>query len=188
MSSPSVSTLSPNHLISIGRVIRLHGYKGDLVVLSGAGKDSALGYLKNVWIGSQPESATSFELEEASWMPKGWKITLKDLRDEASAQRLKNQSVFARREDLEPASEDEYYVSDLEGALLVDAETGKERGKFIGLETPASASPGLTDLWWFEIEGEERAVPAVKYYIDRVDPQGRRIYVKNLNELLYELE
>lgn len=67
-------------LVELGKVGRPHGFKGDFVVQSHGGRDSALAYLDEVFVGPSDQSSEcpleSFKILEASWMPKGWKVSL----------------------------------------------------------------------------------------------------------------
>lgn len=168
--------------ISIAKVSRPHGFKGAFVATSPLGKDSALSYLKRVFVGSNAESAVPFEIETSDWMPRGWKLKLKTLDSEEGVKKLQTQSLFARREDLETPQNDEYFVSDLIQLPAIEEESGKILGKFSHLsEVTLKGKETLQHTWHFEKEdGTEFSVPAVKRYIKSVSLNEREIRLQNL--------
>lgn len=180
MSSTVTKKQSPTNLVAVGKITRLHGFRGELVILSDSGKESSLKYLKSLWLGNDPASAEPHVLEEASWMPKGWKSSFAEIKDEETAKKFKGATVYAAREDLEPTESNEYYLSDLTAASLIDGSTGEAVGAFVGIDNPAQGS----DRWWFQVEGRTIAVPAQKRFIATVDVEKKRIVVNHLDELL----
>lgn len=170
-------------LIEIGKISRLHGFEGALVVFTSSGKESSLGELDTVWIGAAPDKAASYSLESASWMPKGWKIELSTVDSEATAKALVGLSVFADRESLPSLEENEFYVSDLVNLTAYDRTTKKMIGRFIALEESSSDKSIKASCWLFETKEGPLSIPAVAHFIHSVDLKEKKIWLHNLQDL-----
>ncbi|NBX82354.1 16S rRNA processing protein RimM [bacterium] len=170
-------------LIAIGKTVKLHGFKGALVVFTDSGKESALASLQRIWLGHTPEDVTEYALLSAQWMPKGWKLELKNISTETAAQALLGLSVFAERQDLPEPENNEYYLSDLLGVPAFELETQNSVGTFKALlETGQTAQVKATS-WVFQTPSGELCVPAVAHFIHSVNLQEKKIWLKNLQEL-----
>lgn len=168
------------HFVELGKVARPHGFRGEFVVQSHGGADSALSYVQELFIGKSETSLISFRIVEAAWMPRGWKIKLQGIETQEAVSRWQGLPVFAPRSELKPTVQNEYYLADLEGATVKEWPSNKSVGTFLGAET---ISPKTADRWWVEVEGKRMAVPAIRHFVARVDPADRIIYIQNLGEL-----
>lgn len=78
---------------------------------------------------------------------------------------LKGQTVFALRDDI-PLPQGHYFVADLIGLPLIDADTGRVYGHI----TEINPSPA-SDLYTVKTpSGKEVLFPAVKAFVTRTDP------------------
>ena len=170
-------------LIEIGKISRLHGYEGAVVVFTSSGKESALGDVATVWIGPSPEKASSYSIHSASWMPKGWKIELTNVESEETAKALVGMRVFAERESLPSLEQNEFYVSDLLDLPAYDRDTDKLIGRFIALEESSSDKSVKASCWLFETKDGPLSVPAVAHFIHSVDLKQKKIWLHNLQDL-----
>lgn len=164
--------------VLIGKVSKLHGLRPNLVVHTDSDKESALSYLTAISFGPDPDKGPSFPITEASWMPKGWKVTLDETLTPDLAKSLVGKSVYALRENLKDLSENEFYLSDLEGCEAKSMETQEPVGSFIRMEEMV----GGATRWWFEGQGQEFSVPAIKRYVAKVDTQAKVIWLQNLKD------
>jgi len=167
-------------LVEVARVLKPHGYKGEIFAGGDCGKDSALGYCSHIWLGNSENSVRQFELLEAAWMPRGWKVRIAGIDSEEAAREIKDARIFVRREDLRSTEDGEYYLSDLVGADVLDDKTGLKVGTFETSETVAVGQ----DVWWIQIEDQTLAVPANRNFIKSVDVARRQIRMDRLSELL----
>ena len=83
-----------------------------------------------------------------------------DTLDDAIA--LKNRTVYAARKDL-PIEEGSYFIVDLIGLPVIDADNGKVYGRLVNV-----TNLGASDLYTVKTESGERMMPAVKEFVDRV--------------------
>jgi 16S rRNA processing protein RimM len=168
-------------LIVVGKITKPHGFRGSLVVSASGGTDSALGYVREVFVGSSPDTASPYSLENASWMPKGWKVKLKGLDSDEQVKAHRDELVFVNRDSLKDTDTNEFYIADLEGSEVFDDSSGLVIGKLIGIEPTNPLVVG--DRWWIETETSEISVPATQNFISKVDPVQRKIWIKNWESL-----
>lgn len=167
-------------LVELGIITKAHGFKGGFVVAGHGGSESALGYLKKLFIGRNPEEAVGFDVLEAAWMPKGWKLLVAGVTSDSHVKQLSGKIVFAPREALKPPTEGEFYTSDLVGLKVIDSESGQVVGILSGIE-PGSA--GSADRWWIEASPGSFSVPAIKKYIEKVDVEAKTVTLRHFAEL-----
>jgi 16S rRNA processing protein RimM len=170
----------PN-LVTLGKISRPHGYRGEFVAVGDAGPESALAYIKTLFIGKDASNIRSFQVVETAWMPRGWKIKVEGITSEVEVKALQGALLFAERDQLSALSDNEYYLGDLENATVIDHASGKVIGRFRGAESmKKSQGP---DRWWIDTDAEQLVIPATSHYVDHIDVAQKTIYVKNLPEL-----
>lgn len=158
-------------LIPIGQIDKPHGFRGSFVVRTDSGSESALGYLKEIYLDGESEP---LRISEASWMPKGWKVTVESLKSDEDVRRVKGRKLFARREDLAELPPGEFYLADLADCEAIDEETGEILGVFKTLE---NGSP--YDHWWFIGDEREFSIPGLSRFIAKVDTDAKLIRIRN---------
>ena len=134
--------------------------------------------MKVLYIGASPDTAVPYPVDEAAWMPRGWKLKLNGIDTIEQAQSLSSAEIFADRAALPATGESEYLVGDIVGFAAVDADSGEPLGSLVGIET----IPGA-DRWWFALGDDEIPVPALKRFIVKVDAATRTIHLRHLDEL-----
>lgn len=174
-----------SELIELGKIVRPHGYKGELVAACPGGKECAIGIVPEVYIGATAQTTAAYQVLEAAWMPRGWKLRLSELKSDDEVKALRGLSVFARRSHLPKPEPGEYYIADLIGSRVIEAETGEEIGKFVLVErtSPETFDPPH-DVWWVRLaDGGQLGVPATQRYVRAVDEKARVIRLANLSDL-----
>lgn len=174
-----------SELIELGKIVRPHGYKGELVAVCPGGRQCAIATVPEVYIGRTSNDASPYQLIEAAWMPKGWKLRLSALTSDGEVNALRGQSVFALRVHLPAMEPGEYYIADLIGSTVIDADTKAVVGKFVLVErTSPEAFDPPHDVWWIRLEnGGQLGVPATQRYVREVDAQKREIHLAHLSDL-----
>lgn len=167
-------------LIWIGKLSRLHGFRGAVVVHTETGKQSALSHIERVWVGVEENKCAAFAVEKASWMPKGWKVKLQGWDSEEMAKAYIGQQVYAAREDLPDLENGEYYHGDLVGCAVVHATDETVLGT---LESVEVVDHGV-DLWWVKSDTERFAIPSHEDFVIKLDLANKKIYVDNLEKIL----
>jgi len=153
-------------------------------VFTSSGKESVIGSLSQVWIGSSPDLAVRYSILSKAWMPKGWKLDLAEIDSEALARPLIGKNLFVPRNELPPLSGSEFYLSDLIGLEAFEWETQRLLGVFQELQESGETTKDIKASWWiFKTPQGLLSVPAVSQFIEKVDLTEKKIWLKNLKEL-----
>lgn len=161
--------------VRIGKVGKSHGVKGAFSVQEHSGEESALGYVRQVWVGG-----FEYAVEEASFSAShGWRLKLAGWDNPETVKERLHREIAIPREHLRRAGEGEFYLADIVGFTVREEGTGRDLGKFVGVDS----TPG-PDRWWFERDGRRWAAPATSDFILRVDTDKREIWVKDVEALL----
>src|SRR5687767_2633065 len=99
-------------LVEVGVVARPHGFRGAFVAVCGSGQESALSYVRHVYL-----DGVAHEVREAAWMPSGWKLELDGVAD---AKAIRGKKIFVERSQLRTLPANEFYLADLQGMKVVD--------------------------------------------------------------------
>ena len=104
-------------------------------------------------------------------------MQLEGVEDMNAAELLKNQTLYAAREDI-PLEEGAYFLSDLEGLAVLDADSGREYGRIKEVDTS-----GAQDLLVVQTPTGIRLLPSVPAFVVRVDVESG-VYVRPIEGLL----
>jgi len=174
---------SSNHLIDLielGRIVKPHGYKGELIIRALAEEQSALSFIPEIYVGTSRTDLTFLKVSNAQWTAKGWKVKLETVDSEEAVEKVRGHSIFAVRNLLPQPEEGEYYIEDLVGSEAKEAETEKLIGKITGVEATGVGQ----DCWWIQCGERHIPVPATQHFIEKVDTPNRTVYIKNFSEVL----
>ena len=171
----------PADAIEVGRVADAWGIKGWFKVLAYSASPEALFSSKRWFIQSPasagPAAGKVFRLAivQAKEHSDTVVATAQDVPDRTAAEALKGALVFVARSSFPSTAEDEYYWVDLIGLKVVNRE-GVDLGVVREL---MSTGPQTVLVTEFEAEGkpQERMIPFVSVYIDKVDLPARLISV-----------
>jgi 16S rRNA processing protein RimM len=154
--------------LSVGRVTRAHGIRGEIAVKSDRPHDSVLLHVKKVHLlGEQNDR----EVRSARAVDREVLLRLSDVPDRTAAEALRGKEVQVRREDFPPADEGEFYFTDLVGLEAFDP-SGKPLGK---LQQVWETGPVPVLVIG---EGEhEVLVPFAESFV-KVDLPGKRLVVQ----------
>jgi 16S rRNA processing protein RimM len=174
--------VAPADLLSIGRVSRAHGLRGELrVELHFAGSD-ALEHVDELWLAEgfeTPDGARVYSIEAARAVPKAYLVKLAGVDDRNAAELLQKRSVWVPRSAL-PASEDEseYYLVDLIGAKVVGPE-----GE-IGTVVEIATHPSVDSIVIRTADGRTLEQPLVPDWIARVSVAEKLVELSTLEGLI----
>jgi len=161
--------------IEIGQIIKSHGLAGRVKVLSYLESDRLLPSLKDVWIGSNRDSAKRYPIENSR--PEGqnhFSLELEGIKDRNAADALSGLSIFVPYESLETLPEGEYYWEDLIG-LAVVTEEGKPMGRIESI-----FPTGSNDVYVCRAGAREILLPAIAEVIRSVDIRAGTVVVRLL--------
>jgi 16S rRNA processing protein RimM len=131
----------PENFLTIGKIAGVFGIKGEMKVRPSV-DDEVYEELRLVYISGKPVIVENVRRHKEMWL-----LLTQGINNPEDAALLVGKTLSISRELLPPASDDEVYWADLEGALVVDEDGGKI-GKLSGyVET------GSHDV--FEISAED---------------------------------
>lgn len=162
--------------IECGKIINTHGCFGALKLDSWCNSPKELAALSRLYL-KTGESYTEYKVTKASVFKQFVIVTLDTVKDMDSALALKGQTVYAQRKDFH-LGKDEYFIADLIGLSVIDADTGKVYGTL-----SETINRGASDIYVVTTENGERMIPAVPEFIDRVEI-GKGIFVRPIEGML----
>ncbi len=161
-------------MIEVMKIVNTHGVKGELKAMYYA--DSPM-FFKKV--------KTLYDKKENPYVITGVRegknallVTIEGVEDMTSAEKLKNLSLYAKREDFPPLPKGEYYLIDLIGITAVTVD-GEEIGDVVNvLEQTAQ------NLLVIKKDDKEILIPKCDAFIDRVDLDEKKIYIIPIEGLI----
>ena len=166
--------------ISIGKIVRPHGIRGELKVVSLTGWPEQFTQYQSLYVERVEGGGEWFVVEKSR--PQGEQIILKlsGIDDREKAEFFRGRFLNIRKEESPTLPENFYYVSDLIG-LKVYTSQGKRIGTVVDvMEMPAQ------DIYVVDMGGKEILVPAVKFFVKKVDIEQKRIIIQPIEGLLGE--
>lgn len=162
--------------IECGKIINTHGCHGGLKLDSWCNSPDELAELKRLFLKKGTDYIESRVLR-ASVYKQFAVVTLNNVNSMDEALALKGQTVYAMREDFD-LEEGEYFIADLTGLEVIDANNGKAYGKLVEV-----VNRGASDIYVVDTPCGERMVPVVPEFVDRVDLE-KGIFVTPIEGML----
>lgn len=155
---------APDRLI-VAEVTKPHGIRGEVIARL-AGVDGA--DLLDLDLRLRPATGAEIpaRLLRARPTPSGWILALEGVTDRNRAETLRGAVLLAARGDLPEAEPGEWYVADLVGLRVLDAELGEIGRLEEVLKLPAN------DVFVVRGDRGEILVPVVEDVILDADPEG----------------
>ncbi len=150
--------------IECAKIINTHGCHGGVKMESWCNTPEELAKLKHVFI-LKNGVYEEYKLRRASVFKQFVVADLDGITDMDQALALKNQICYAKRSDFH-LEKGEYFIADLIGIPVIDADNGKEYGHVKEL-----INRGASDLYVVKTATDEVMIPAVPAFIDHVDVQ-----------------
>jgi len=161
-------------LLDVGRVIGLHGVRGNVKVAAFSGDPSGILAAKTVRLsggrGTEPGTVGDYEVVTAQRSGGCAVFSLGGIDTLEAAEKLVKAVVSVRREDLPTLPEDEFYWIDAVGCLVED-EGGAPLGEVVRVE------PGAAHDWLVVRRpgGEDGYLPVAAAFLRKVDTAARRV-------------
>lgn len=153
----------------IGRLVRPHGVRGELVLEPAPAAESALETAETLYVGEPPQAVP---LE-------GWRrhrdrllIRLAGCDDRLAADAYRGQDVFVQAQAAAPLAPGTYYWRQILGLTVVT-----DAGERLGPITDILAT-GANDVYVVRSSGAELLIPAAPGVVLRVDLEAREMTVR----------
>lgn len=154
-----------------GRVVGLHGLKGDLKVRPTGGQTSSLPEATTVRLVGGGAPPRSYRVERAVWHKGMVLLRVVGIADATAAAPLVGYGVEMPLAELGELDDDEYYWHELDGMTVVDARRGT-LGTIVDLLDSAAH-----DIYVVEGPRGEVLIPAAEPFVVAVDRQRREMRV-----------
>lgn len=161
-------------MIEVMKIINTHGVKGEVKAMYYADSPQFFKKVKCLYDKKENEFKITGVREGKNCLL----VTIEGIEDMTAAERLKNVSLFAKREDFPPLPKGEYYLIDLIG---LDAETVD--GEPIG-EVTDILEKAAQNLLVIKNGDKEILIPKCDAFVDRVDLEEKKIYITPIEGLL----
>lgn len=165
--------------IAIGRIVGVHGLRGELRVFPWSDMEERWENLCRVFVGDAQEQGGWFEVEKVWRGGAGLvRLKLKGVDDRTRAERFKGYYLYIAREFLWPLSEGQFYRFELIGLTVVTSS-----GQYVGKVKEVLALPAQ-DVLVLESNGKEIWIPLARALVPHIDIQKGMLIVHPIDGLL----
>ena len=159
--------------IECGKIINTHGCHGGLKLESWCDSPEILASFERIFI-KKAGAYAEFKVKKSAVFKQFVLFDLAGVADMDAALALKNTVVYADRDDFE-LEEGDYFIADIIGCDVIDADNGTVYGKLSEV-----VNRGASDIYVVKTEKGEAMIPVVDEFIDRVEV-GKAVYVRPIS-------
>ncbi len=156
--------------LECGKIVNTHGIKGAVKLESWCDYPETLAELKCIYFKINGEFEER-RIVSASVFKRHVIAYVEGINDIDTAAALKETVIYADREDI-PLDEGDYFITDLIGLPVIDADNDKEYGTVSEV-----FNTGASDIYTVKTAEGERMIPAVPEFIIDIDLE-RGIFVR----------
>ena len=168
--------MSKQPYIECAKIVNTHGCHGGVKLESWCNTPEELESLSRIYL-KNGASYVEYKIQKASVFKQFVLMDLEGIHTMDDALRLKNRICYALREDFS-LEEGEYFIADMIGVNVTDAENGKVYGKVADI-----INRGASDIYVVDTPSGERMIPAVDEFIVKANvTEG--VFVKVIPGLL----
>ena len=154
--------------IKIWRIVNAVALRGEVKVYNYSGYKERYEELSRIIVGDK-----EYEIEKVRYQQQMVILKLSGVDDRNAAEALKTKDVFITEDDLLELPEDTFYIRDLIGLAVKDADSGELLGKLKDVLQPSSQDVYVVEL----AEGGQFMIPAVSEFIREVNLAEGVIFV-----------
>ena len=154
--------MTKNPYIECAKIVNTHGCHGGLKLDSWCNSPNELAELKRLYI-KNGDVYSEHKVLKASVYKQFVVVNLKNVSSMDEALALKGATVYALRDDFN-LEDGEFFITDLSGLNVIDANNGKIYGTLIEV-----INRGASDIYVVKTPQGERMIPAVSEFINSID-------------------
>lgn len=151
-----------NKYIECGKIVNTHGCHGAVKAESWCNSESDLAEMERVFV-KNGDVYTQHNVLKASIFKQFVILELKGIDDMDKAMLLKGSVIYAAREDFD-LEEGEFFIADMIGIDVIDADNGTVYGKLKEI-----VNRGASDIYVVSTPNGEAMIPAVDEFIISID-------------------
>lgn len=167
--------------VRVGKVVGCHGIRGDIKLRpSSEAADWAVAGA-TVFLKDKAGQERPLTIQSARHQGPILILHFREFENRTQVEPIVDSTLFAAVADLKPPEEGEYWVDDLIGLSVLDAETNRVRGKVKDI-----LSSGGTDFLEIQLEGsaETAVIPFNEHFFPTVDLENKTVTVDLLSDFL----
>lgn len=161
-----------NKYIECGKIVSTHGIKGMLRINPWSDSADFLADYKRLFVGKEKKE---YSIVSAAAHKNISLIKLKSIDTIEQAQSLIGSIVYIDRDDSNLA-EGRYFISDLLGCKVLDADSNEE----LGILSDVTSLSGANDVWTVKRNNNEYLVPVIEEIVKKIDIDNSVIFIKPL--------
>ena len=161
--------------LECGKIVATHGLRGEVKVLPWCDGPEALVPIKTFYLdgGNTPKRAERCRIQKNMVL-----LKLEGVDTPEAAQALRGRVLWLDREE-DTLEEGQYYIQDLIGLTVEDAETGERYGTLRDV-----TETGANDVYHVAFpDGRVQLVPAIPQVIAKIDIDGGKMLIRPLEGL-----
>ena len=161
--------------LEIGKIVAIHGLKGEVRVDPWCDYPEFLCEFDELYFAKGEESVaiTNARVHKNIVIMK-----IEGIDTPEAAEKLRGRILYMDRNDVE-LDEGTYFVQDLLGLEVVDADNGTVYGKITDVR-----NTGASDIYTIKSDEREFLFPAVPEYVEKTDIENGKLYIHMLDGLL----
>ena len=148
--------------IECAKIINTHGCHGGVKMESWCNSPETLAALSRVFL-KLGNGYTEYKIKKASVFKQFVLLDLEGVVGMDAAAAMKNKVIYASRDDIE-LEEGDYFIADLIGLPVIDADSGVKYGEITDV-----INTGASDIYVIKTEKGEAMMPAVEEFVDEID-------------------
>lgn len=158
-------------LFAIGKITKVFGIKGEVVVRPMSASPERFKNLKHVYLGNGPDDVMAVGVEYARVEDRGVRIKFRDLPDRTHVERFVGALLFVDEQHLVRPKKGTHFIHDIVGLRVVD-----EHNREIGVVKDVLRYPAQ-DVYVINQDGREWMIPAVKEFVRSIDVSSKTMKV-----------
>jgi len=162
--------------LECGKIVSTHGLRGELKVQPWCDGPGFLCQFTTLYLerGSKPVTVESMRIQKNMAL---LKLEGVDTLDQAAA--FRGKILYINRDAAPPSEDEEFFVQDIFGLLVRDADTGAEYGHITDV-----FFTGANDIYEITApDGGKKLIPAIKQVVLRTDVEGGVMLIRPLEGL-----
>lgn len=169
--------------LELGKVVSTHGVRGELRVQSWCDSPEFFNRFKQKQVYLGKNGADPYTMLGSRPHGNIVLVTLEGVKDLDAANALRGRIIYVKREDVE-LPEGRYFVAELKGCTVSDADTGVVYGKVTDV-----SNTGATDIWTVKGEnGTEYLMPIIPGILVSTDVEQEQITVRPIPGIFNDAE
>jgi 16S rRNA processing protein RimM len=165
-------------LITVGRILRPHGLRGDVKVDPSTDWPDRFAELRTLCVVMPVRPGKWIKIEQVRIQQGDVILKLSGFENRSQADTLRGAELCTRENELPFLPEGHYYIHDLVG-MNVKTVPGEKIGSVVDvIQMPAQ------DIYIVDVHGREAMIPAVKEFVKRIDLQKKEIIIDPIEGLI----